>query len=469
MSAIELKDITFSYDNETNIFEDASLNIEYGEVTLVSGHSGDGKSTLMYIISGVIPNVTEGHLKGKVYVDGEDIEGKKLGHISRKVGIVLQNADSQIVYKNVEDEIAFGCENLNFAPERIEKQIDTVCKLMKLNKKDETRTLSGGQKQRLITASTLAMGQKIIILDEPLANLDKDGARLLMTTLRSLAKAGYAVIVIEHRLDMVLPYVDKVFHVGDKKIVEIHDKDTYLNQQTKKIEDICPPYEEKGNIFSLKNVSFSVKKKEILKDITFDVPNEGRIVLLGENGCGKTTLMRLVARLYKPDNGQIEQFISDKFKGKRGSKKWYKTVGVVYQNPDYQLFMNTVEKEIKFSAESDEYAEKIIDLFKLRHLIARHPQSLSEGQKRRVSIAAVLSSNPKVLLLDEPTVGQDYEGLKDMVNILNDIHNETHNTMITVTHDVRCAESLCDKAFLIENGTVSKSGGKEIVREYFGK
>ncbi len=469
MSAVELEDVTFSYDGENNIFENASFKAEYGDVTLVSGHSGDGKSTLMYIISGVIPNVTEGHLKGKVCIDGEDINGKKLGTISRKAGIVLQNADEQIVYKRVEDEIAFGCENLDFPPEKIGKQIDTVCKLMKLDKDDQTRTLSGGQKQRLITASTLAMGQKIIILDEPLANLDKDGARLLMTTLRSLAKAGYSVIVIEHRLDMVLPYVDRVFHVGDKKITEMEDKDVYLNRQTNKMEDICPPFDGEGNIFSLKSVSFSIKKKEILKDITFDVPDSSRIVLLGENGCGKTTLMRLIARLCKPASGTIEQFISPSFKGKRGSKKWYKTVGVVYQNPDYQLFMPTVEKEIRFSATSDGYAERMIDLFRLGHLVNRHPQSLSEGQKRRVSIAAVMASKPRVLLLDEPTVGQDYEGLKDMVDILNGIHAETRNTMITITHDVRCAESLCDLAFLMENGIISEKGGKELVGEYFGK
>ncbi len=468
-NAIELKNITFSYDGTTDIFENASFNVQYGEVTLLSGHSGDGKSTLMYIISGVIPNINGGHLSGSVLIDGEDISGKKLGHISRKVGIVLQNADSQIVYKNVEDEIAFGCENLNFPPEKIEKQINTVCRLMKLDKTAETRTLSGGQKQRLITASTLAMGQKIIILDEPLANLDKEGGKLLMTTLRSLARAGYAVIVIEHRLDMVLPYVDRVYHVGNRKVEEIEDKETYLIEQTHKIEDICPQFEDSDPLFSIKNVSFSVKKREILKGVSFDVLSQGRTVLLGENGCGKTTLMRLIARLYKPSDGEIDQFLSPKFKGKRGSRKWYKQVGVVYQNPDYQLFMPTVEREIKFGAESDEYAERIIELFKLDSLRDRHPQSLSEGQKRRVSIAAVVACNPKVLLLDEPTVGQDYEGLCDMVNILNDLHNETHNTMITVTHDVRCAEALCDKAFLIENGVVSKQGGKELVREYFGK
>ena len=205
MNAIELKQVTFSYDGKTKILENTDFTAEYGEVTLLSGHSGEGKSTLMYIVSGIIPNVNYGELSGEVKIAGEDIKGKKLGYVCRKVGVVLQNADEQIIQKIVEDEIAFGCENLAFPPDKIQKQIDIVCNLLKLDKSWKCRTLSGGQKQRLITASTLAMGQKIIILDEPLANLDKDGAAMLMGTLRSLAQAGYCVVVIEHRLDMVLP------------------------------------------------------------------------------------------------------------------------------------------------------------------------------------------------------------------------------------------------------------------------
>ena len=178
--------------------------------------------------------------------------------------------------------------------------------------------------------------------------------------------------------------------------------------------------------------------------------------------------MRLIARLYKPTNGHITQYIDEKFGQKtKANKKWFKKVGVIYQNPDYQLFMPTVEREVGFGAESPEYAEKIAELFGIKHLWNRHPQSLSEGQKRRVSIAAVVACKPEVLLLDEPTVGQDYEGLCKMTDILNRLHEETGNTMITITHDVRCAEALCDKAFYIENGVVAKTGGKELVREYF--
>ena len=469
MNAIELKQVSFSYDGKIKILQNADFTAEYGKLTLLSGHSGEGKSTLMYIVSGIIPNVNYGELTGEVKIAGEDSKGKKLGDICRQVGVVLQNADEQIIQKIVEDEIAFGCENLAFPPEKIQKQIDIVCNLLKLDKTWKCRTLSGGQKQRLITASTLAMGQKIIILDEPLANLDKDGAAMLMGTLRSLAKAGYCVVVIEHRLDRVLPFVDTVWHIGDKTVRKIEDKAAYLQAQTAKIDDRCKPFAGGESLFTLNKVAFSVKKeRDILKDITLEIPRGGRTVFLGENGCGKTTLMRLIARLYKPTGGSITQYLGEKFRQKpRGSRAWFKKVGVVYQNPDYQLFMPTVEKEINFGAPSPAYAEHIAELFGIKHLWRRHPQSLSEGQKRRVSIAAVVACAPEVLLLDEPTVGQDYDGLCQMVEILNKLHEQTGNTMITITHDVRCAEALCDRAYLIANGVVQRRGGKELVREYF--
>ena len=277
------------------------------------------------------------------------------------------------------------------------------------------------------------------------------------------------MVVIEHRLDMVLPFVDKVYHVGGKSVTEVADRDAYLRSQTARIEDVCPAFSGAAPCFSLKNVAFSVKEREILKNVSFDVPKGGRTVLLGENGCGKTTLLRLIARLEKPTGGKLLQGIDEAFGQKgRSGRKWFRKVGVVYQNPDYQLFMPTVEREIKFGAVSAEYAEKIAERFGVKKLFPRHPQSLSEGQKRRVSIAAVVATQPEVLILDEPTVGQDYQGLCEMVGILNDIHMETGNTMITVTHDMRCAEALCDRAVLIRDQIAAKTGGKELVRAFFG-
>ncbi len=467
MSAIELKNVSFSYDNENEILHDVNLNIEYGSFNLLSGYSGEGKSTLMYLISGIIPHINNGIVKGQVLINGVDIKNKSLGQITKEVGVVLQNADEQILHKTVEDEIAFGLENMGINPSNIKKQIDTVTKLMNIDTSWENKKCSGGQKQRIITASTLAMGQKIIILDEPLANLDLISAHKLMSTLKTLVSLKYAVIVIEHRLDIVLPYVDNVYALKDKTVIKIDNKEEYLKSQSIQIEDSLTKYQDNKPILSVQNVSYKTKNKTIIDDVSFDILNGSRTLLLGENGCGKTTLLRLIARLNKPSKGTITQYIDPKLPKKRGNKKFYKNVGVIYQNPDYQLFMPTVEKEIRFGALDNEYADHIAELFDVKKLYSRHPQSLSEGQKRRVSIAAVVASKPKVLILDEPTVGQDYKGLEEMVKVLNNIHKETNNTMIIVTHDIRCASSLCDKSIWIKEGKLYKTGEKELVDEFF--
>ncbi len=468
MKAIELKNVSFSYSGFTDkVLSDVGFYVDYGEVALLSGLSGEGKSTLLSIVSGIIPNIVKGDITGEVLVDGKSIIGQKLAQTCRKVGVVLQNADSQIIHKIVEDEIAFGCENFAIPTDKIGAQIDRVCAIMGLDKSMQTRTLSGGQKQRLITASTLAAGQRILILDEPLANLDVESANLLMDTLRQLARAGYAVLVVEHRLDMILPFVDTVWNIRAGVVTKVGNKQEYLLSQTVTIEDNSDSRDIGKTLFSVNHVAFLVKKKEIFKDVNFNICEGERLLLLGENGCGKTTLLRLLARLYKPTNGNIEQTLNPKFGKRYRGKKWFKSVGVVYQNPNYQLFMPTVEQEIAFNALSKNYAEEMIKLFGLEHLRKRHPQSLSEGQKRRVSIAAVAAGNPEVLLLDEPTVGQDYKGLCELVKILNELHDRSGNTMVTITHDIRCAEALCDRAILIADGAVKAQGGKELAREYF--
>lgn len=468
MSAIELKNVCFSYEGyDAKVLNHVNFNVEYGEVALLSGLSGEGKSTLLSLVAGIIPNIVPGKPQGEILIGGKSIAGQKMSQICRKVGVVLQNADNQIIHKIVEDEIAFGCENFAYPQEKTERQIELVCKMMKLDKGWKTRSLSGGQKQRLITASALATGQKILVLDEPLANLDCDGADHLMHTLRSLARAGYAVLVVEHRLDMILPYVDNVWNIRAGNVTKIEDKQKYLKSQVAAIKDGSVVRRTADVLFGLKNVAYRVKEREILKDVSFTVNQGERMLLLGENGCGKTTLLRLIARLNRPTGGAIEQKLNPKFGTKKAGKEWYKSVGVVYQNPDYQLFMPTVEREIKYNAASEEYADEIIRIFGLEGLKERHPQSLSEGQKRRVSIAAVAAGMPNVLLLDEPTVGQDYQGLCELVKILNELHEKSGNTMITVTHDMRCAEALCDRAVLISGGTVAAQGGKELAHAYF--
>lgn len=467
--ALSLSGVTFAYEGSSrNVLDGADFAVRYGEVTLLSGYSGSGKSTVLSLFCGIIPNVTRGTLSGVVAVDGKDIAGQTMSALARRVGVVLQNAENQIIQDKVEDEIAFGCENLAKSPEDTRKAIDAACSVLGLDKRASTKTLSGGQKQRLITAATLAMGQKIMILDEPLANLDKSGTELLMGALRSLSRRGLAILVVEHRLDMVMDYVDRVFAIGEGKIREVEDRAAYLRSQAASIADTSTAHTGGGKLFALTDVGYTVSKHEILRSVSFEIERGERVLLLGENGCGKTTLMRLISRLIRPSHGAIEQALDPKFGKRYAGRKWFRKVGVVYQNPNYQLFMPTVRKEIAFGAASDEIADAIVETFELGDVLDRHPQSLSEGQKRRVSVAAVLATQPEVLILDEPTVGQDYHNLRKLVANVNDWHSRTGGTLICVTHDLRCASALCDKAVLIKDGVCAAVGGKELAQSYFG-
>lgn len=463
--AIRLKEVSFKYDGaKENVLENINLTVEYGETVLLSGVSGEGKSTLLSIINGVIPFVNSGEFSGSVEIDGKDVTKLKISERSKLIGTVLQNADEQIIYDLVNEEIAFGCENLNIASEETDRRIERFTTLMQIEKNAKTKTLSGGQKQRLITASTLAMEQKIIILDEPLANLDTHTAHILLKALRNLANSGYAVLIVEHRLDVVKNYIDKVMRIENKQLFTSPDIND-LNSGIKTIPhaDGSLPGEV---LIKGEKLFFAAGDRNIIDGLDIEIRAGERIVLLGENGCGKTTLMRMLARLNKPNDGALSQTIT---KSKKANSKWFSKVGYVYQNPTYQLFMPTLLSEISFKAKSEEIAREMINAFGLSGLEQRHPQSLSEGQKRRASIAAVCASEPTVLFLDEPTVGQDYKNLCKTVETVNKINKNLGTAIVTVTHDKRCAGALADRVLIMENGKISRQGDYRLANEFLDK
>lgn len=463
--AIRLKEVSFKYDGaKENVLENINLTVEYGETVLLSGVSGEGKSTLLSIINGVIPFVNSGEFSGSVEIDGKDVTKLKISERSKLIGTVLQNADEQIIYDLVNEEIAFGCENLNIASEEIDRRIERFTTLMQIEKNAKTKTLSGGQKQRLITASTLAMEQKIIILDEPLANLDTYTAHILLKALRNLANSGYAVLIVEHRLDVVKNYIDKVMRIENKQLFTSTDIND-LNSGIKTIPhaDGSLPGEV---LIKGEKLFFAAGDRNIIDGLDIEIRAGERIILLGENGCGKTTLMRMLARLNKPSDGMLSQAIT---KSKKANSKWFSKVGYVYQNPTYQLFMPTLLSEISFKAKSEEMAREMINAFGLSGLEQRHPQSLSEGQKRRASIAAVCASEPTVLFLDEPTVGQDYKNLCKTVETVNEINKYLGTAIVTVTHDKRCAGALADRVLIMENGKISRQGDYRLANKFLDK
>lgn len=462
VAAIQLKDVSFQYTGaEDTVLEQVNLTVDYGEMVLLSGVSGEGKSTLLSIINGVIPFVNSGKLTGTVELAGQEVGGEKISSRSKIVGTVLQNADEQIVYDFANDEIAFGCENLNVPPSEIAERIQRSCELMQIEETARTRSMSGGQKQRLITASTLAMEQNIIILDEPLANLDTQGAHVLLGALKDLTRKGYAILIVEHRLDVVREYVDKVMWIEQKHVFVSTDVDR-INESIKTI----PPTHQGTpgqTLIEAQDISFAVNEKQIIDHLSIDVKAGERIVILGENGCGKTTLMRTLAKLNKPTGGKLSQELT---KRDKADGKWFSQVGYVYQNPAYQLFMPTVLSEISYKAKSEELAKEMIKAFGLEGLEERHPQSLSEGQKRRVSIAAICAGEPKVLFLDEPTVGQDYDNLCKIVEVINRLNSEANTAVVTVTHDKRCASALADRVLLMDKGKIVREGDCHLAEDY---
>lgn len=464
--ALEMRYYSFRYEDAAlGVLQNCNLRVHHGEFLVLCGTSGEGKSTLLMSLAGIIPHVLPGVAEGDILVEGQSMQGKTMAQICTQVGSVLQNADSQIVHSRVEDEIAFGCENMCLPPEEIAARIRTACQTMALREEDATRTLSGGQKQRLVTACTLAMGQKILLLDEPLANLDGESAALVLKTLRALCRQGYAVVLAEHRLDMVLPYADSVACLENATLFPL-TKQEALHRLLRPIGDAALPVAPaaKTPCLQMEDACYSVGGEEILKNLNIALYEGQRVVVLGENGGGKTTLLHLLAGLSKPRGGAVVQHMGH-FKNKRA---WFKAVGYIYQDPAYQLFMPTVEEEVGFGATLED-AAACLRRFGLEALRGRHPQALSEGQKRRLGIAAICATKPRVLLLDEPTVGQDYENLERIVYALNEQHRETGNAMVTVTHDHRCAAALADRVLWLQNGRLYREGGRELVEEYFGQ
>ena len=469
MRAIEFNNVSFRYEDMPEpVLKNASFSLEYGKMALLYGDSGQGKSTVLSILSGVIPNVIKGTLSGEIRVGGEDVSGQRISDICRRAGVVLQNADAQIIHQRVEDELAFGCENFAFSPEKIGGCIEKACGRMALCPQWGTRTLSGGQKQRLITASALATEQRILLLDEPLANLDRKGAAFLMSSLRTLAESGYAVLIVEHRLEQVLPFAHEVWRLRNGSLERQTDREALCTTQPEAAEPIPTEARREEPVMTLRGVGWRAGGRSILEGVDLTVFRGERLLLLGDNGCGKTSLLRLMARLARPTAGEIRQLTDPALGQRRGSRAWFRRVGVVYQNPNCQLFMPTVSREVAFAAKSEDFAREIMELFDIAHLAERHPHSLSEGQKRRVSIAAVAASQPELLLLDEPTVGQDGEGLRTLLQALNLLHTRTGRTIVTVTHDRRCAGALCDRAAWLKEGRIEKTGGPELIEAAWG-
>ena len=461
---LESQNISFSYNGKTEILRSANLQIRPGEVVLLTGPTGSGKSTLAKCLSGFIPRSIDGEFSGEIRIDGEITNDYSIAEMSRLVSLVQQDPDSQICTLKVVDEVAFGPENYEFEPEIIEKLVESSLSAVDIvplhNRK--THTLSGGEKQRLAIASMLSCQPKYLILDEPSASLDPKGILLLRKILAKLKAKNVGVLCIEHNLDAIRPVADRILSISNGAITDWIPVEEQI---------IFPPIntsQEDTPLLTLEKVSFSYGSTQVIHDVSLTIHQGAVIALMGGNGSGKTTLVSLLGGLLEPGNGRVD--LGRVAISGRDRKEIVKRISVVFQNPNHQIFEKTVWKEQILTSEIlNEIHEKsmkrsahLLNSANLGNFLGRNPFSLSHGQKRRLNITSSIAHKPRILLLDEPFIGQDQEGCRFILNTIAET-TEVNGAVLVVTHDSKFAKNYCNRAIFVENGKILLDGSPETV------
>ena len=459
MSQIEITNLNFTYPGRLEpTLNQINITVEKGDFILLNGKTASGKSTLLKAINGLIPHASSGELRGNVRIDNFNVSDLTLADIGRKVGLLFQNPDNQLFCTTVEDEIAFGLENMGILPTHIDQAIDEALNLVGLAefRKRETSTLSGGEKQLIALASLFAMKLQILLLDEPTSYLDANSSRDILQIISELnRKFEITVIVATHRIHTIATLCNRRWSLRNAEITEelsVH------NIQAKRAETwkrSAPYIQDRENLLKMTNTSFNYKGQlGILENISLQIGYGEIIALMGQNGSGKTTLLMLMAQLLRPTFGEVTL---DNFRPKReGDGK----IGLVFQNADLVLQAQTVGDEIRFGPRNfglkhhllEKRSDDIANMFKISPYRNDHPYALSGGQRQRVAIAANLSLNPDLLLLDEPTTGQDTDYLNTTMQILCHKIRNNNKTLIFSSHNADLVLRYADRVLILERG-----------------
>lgn len=485
--------LSFRYRNRPQpALEDVSLQAEAGQVLLVAGASGCGKSTLIRCINGLIPRSYKGELRGQVYLYGRSTQGMALPQISQIVGTLLQDPEKQILGSRVENEVAFGLENLGRPREEILAQVDEVLRYLGLEhlRRRETFYLSGGEKQKVALAGVLAMRPSILVLDEPLASLDPASAVEALRRIRRLADEGKTVILVEHRVEDVLKIQPEkalfleeghVRYFGDVagflQAIDYHQAKLpapLIMAQARRAwapAQAWPDPRHDGRrgelLVRFENVSFAYDDGEpVLRNVSLDIHAGDVIALLGPNGAGKTTLVKQAIGLLKPTQGRV--LVDGKDTREMTVAQAARHIGYVFQSPSHMLFAPTVRQELAFGPKNLGYdAESIeagvreaIHLLNLTGLEDYSPLALSFGQQKRVSIAAILAMRSPILVMDEPTAGQDYQNYMTFMAAISEM---PFSAILFITHDLDLAISYANRVVLMHAGEIVADGPPEQV------
>jgi len=504
---IDFQHVTFKYHAQAEpTLHDVSFQIYPGEKVLIAGASGSGKTTLLRLLNGLIPQAYAGDITGKLTLNGKNIVEQTLFDLSLQAGTVLQDSDAQFVGLTVAEDIAFALENDNQSVSHIKAEVSKWANRFGLGERLNLapQALSGGQKQRTAMAGVLVDDGKLLLFDEPLASLDPAAGVVAMEMIDKLqTERDLTVVIIEHRIEEVLSaHVDRVIVMADGRIVangtptemiqsgilpengldeplyvkllrrahvdiaslaNVADvKQVVVDENKAAIEQLKIPV-KKGlhhtKKLVIENVDFSYDKKQRLFKQFSTVIHQGEVLgIVGKNGSGKTTLSHLLTGFLMPDSGDI--LLDGKSVLQQSIKERADDIGYVLQNPNHMITKATVFEEVASGlilrhVPTDEVEArtravlKLIDLDSMRHWPI---SALSFGQKKRLTIAAVLVLSPQILILDEPTAGQDATHTGELLDFLATINKQENTTIIIITHDMHLLANFVERALVIVDG-----------------
>lgn len=516
--AIVFDSVTFSYaDGDRPALVGVSLTIRRGEVVLITGPSGSGKTTLCSCINALVPQHHDGTLQGTVTVAGYDTRKVRIGGLASLVGMVFQDPESQLVTASVADEVAFGPENLGVPREEIEERVAAALRMTRLEGYEDREpfNLSGGEQQATVIAATQAMHPVIHVMDEPLANLDPSGrARILSLLIDLVKQRGTTLVLVEHALDEVLPFVDRVIVLDHGRVVRdgsvadvlaAGDLGTAFTRPplvrlAERLgisplpltpeefvtaarpllstaprpapEPLAPRPRSDETVLRFEGVTFSYgSRPPAIADVDLDVRRGELVAILGRNGSGKSTLVRHVIGLSQPDRGRVEVLGHDV--ATTPTHTLARQVGFCFQNPNHQLVAFGVRDEIRFGlraheidpSEHDGRIAEALAAVDLSDMADAEVFDLGKGQKQRLALASVLALRPELLVIDEPTTGQDPRMALGIFDIIERLNGEGM-TVLMITHRLDHAARYADRAVVMQSSRkVYDDGFPELLQD----
>lgn len=519
---LDIRHLSFKYPLGTlPSLNDINLRIRAGEYVVITGPTGSGKTTLALCLNGIIPNLVEGDMEGEVEVRDMLTSSHPVHELTSVIGMVFQNPEDQLFSLNVTDEIAFGVENMGYTHNEIVERVDKAIEKVGLSPRKDYSIfhLSGGQKQKVAIASNLAISPDVLVLDAPTADLDPISSREVINTLVDLRnrEKSKTFIVIDSDLSDVISLADRIVVMNEGRIIlddsprnllkhhfdelvkigiRIPDHIRMMHWLQEQFPDLKEfPLEEEGvhavldelthsgrlyftkpakvkkesdrvpNVVHFDNVSFKYPKGPvILENMSLNIKQGEWLAIIGENGSGKSTLLKLICGLLQPQSGFVETDGKDTSSSKLDEV--LSNIGYLFQNPDNQLFMSSVESEIAFGPqrkncspeEIENRVNEALDLVGLQDVRKKHPFTLSRGQRQRLAVATVLAARPRLLLLDEPTTGQDQIALDNLMHLTQTLIDDHGASVIMVTHDMDLVAQRATRVIVMDKGKLLLDG-----------